>query len=323
MNRTAIRSATCAVLLLAGSWAPSLVRAQSGSAGTLAENPAASDNAIGDTGAVRQVATAAPAADSLPKPIFLASFDGTPNAQVARGDGRLRMATTTDRQTLLEDWTGRHLSVAAGEGRYGDALRFTAKAKEVPFYQGIESGYSPQNWSGTVSMWLKLDPNKDLEPGYCDPLQITERAWNDGAFFVDFDKELPRDFRLGVFADLKFWNPNNTAWEALPVAQRPMVVVKQPPFASDQWTHVCFTWSDVNSASGSESRADFYLNGQHQGTLQRPLKFTWDKERAAMMLGINYIGLMDELSIFSTPLDASQVQQLFQLEGGLQTLLVQ
>ena len=283
---------------------------------TPADNTAANSNAAAST-----VAIAAPAAVSLPKPTFLASFDGTTTAQVARGDGRLRMATDMERKTLLDDWTGRHLAIAAGEGRYGDALRFTAKVKELPFYQGSESGYSAQNWSGTVSMWLKLDPNKDLEPGFCDPLQITERAWNDGAFFVDFDKELPRDFRLGVFADLSFWNPANTAWEALPVAERPMVVVKQPPFASDQWTHVCFTWSNINSNTDAASQADFYLNGKHQGTHRRPLKFTWDKERAAVMLGINYIGLMDELSIFSTPLAASQVQQLFQLEGGLQTLL--
>lgn len=318
MNQTAIGFAACAVLLVASYWAPSLVKAQTGSTGSIADTTAASH-----TVAARMVAIATPAVVGLPKPTFLASFDGTTTAQVAHGDGRLRLATDMERQTVLDDWKGRHLALAAGAGRYGDALRFTAKAKEVAFYQGSESGYSAQNWSGTVSLWLKLDPNKDLEPGFCDPLQITERAWNDAAFFVDFDKELPRDFRLGVFADLSFWNPANTPWEALPVAERPMVVVKQPPFASDQWTHVCFTWSNINSTTDAVSRADFYLNGQHQGTYRRPLKFTWDKERAAVMLGINYIGLLDELSIFSTPLDAAQVQQLFQLEGGLQTLLVQ
>ena len=42
-----------------------------------------------------------------------------------------------------------------------------------------------------------------LEPGFCDPVQITPRAWNDAAFFVEFEKRpesIP--FRLGVYADL-------------------------------------------------------------------------------------------------------------------------
>ena len=32
--------------------------------------------------------------------------------------------------------------------------------------------YNDRNWSATVSVWLRLDPDKDLEPGYCDPVQI-------------------------------------------------------------------------------------------------------------------------------------------------------
>jgi len=250
---------------------------------------------------------------SLPKPIFHATFDGTTAAQVSVGDGKLRIASGMDRKTLLDAALPSHVMVAKGAGRSGDALKFTAKAKEVPFYEGIECGYQAENWSGSVSVWLKLDPNKDLEPGFCDPLQLTERAWNDAAFFVDFDKDLPRDFRLGVFSDTKFWNPQELAWEVVPVAERPMVVVKQPPFSSSQWTHVCFTWTGVNAANGGAARSDFYLNGQHQGSYQKPLKFTWDPKQAALMLGLNYIGLMDDLQVFATALEANQVRQLYGL----------
>ncbi len=252
----------------------------------------------------------------IPQPIFHASFDDTTDANLSTGDGRLRIASSIDRQELLDDITLARISIAKGAGRYGDALRFAAKTKEMVFYEGSEIGYRSQDWSGSVSVWLKLDPNKDLEPGFCDPLQITERAWNDAAFFVDFDKELPRDFRLGVFADLKAWNPQEIDWEKIPVAERPMVVVKYPPFSSKDWTHVCFTWSDVNSTQGLTSQSDLYLNGQHHGTYQRPLKFTWDPQQAAIMLGLNYIGLMDDLMVFPVALTAPQVTQLFQHPVG-------
>lgn len=258
------------------------------------------------------------ATDNMPQPIFHASFDATTDANLSTGDGRLRIAEKSDRKQLLDDLGRAKISIAKGEGRFGDALRFAAKTEETVFYEGSEMGYRAQDWSGTVSVWLKLDPNKDLEPGYCDPLQITERAWNDAAFFVDFDKDLPRDFRLGAFADLKFWNPRDLPWESIAVADRPMVVVKKPPFSSGDWTHVCFTWSDVNSTKGGVARSDLYLNGQHQGTYRRPLKFSWDPQQAAIMLGLNYIGLMDDLLIFDSALTAQQVNRLFDHPlGGL------
>jgi len=30
-----------------------------------------------------------------------------------------------------------------------------------------------------------LSPPTDLAPGFCDPIRITPREWNDRAFFVD------------------------------------------------------------------------------------------------------------------------------------------
>ena len=75
--------------------------------------------------------------------------------------------------------------------------------------------YAKSNWSGAVSFWLRLDPDTDLEAGYCDPLQNTPREWNDAAFWVDFSKdERPRHFRLGApvvgcgrLADTRFSQP--------------------------------------------------------------------------------------------------------------------
>ena len=101
------------------------------------------------------------------------------------------------------------VEIARGKGRHGDALWFRKKSSSAVFFRAAENmPYRKSDWSGTISFWLSLDPDKDLEPGYTDPLQITERAWNDAAIWVDFSDKDPRHLRLGAFADLKVWNPS-------------------------------------------------------------------------------------------------------------------
>ena len=187
--------------------------------------------------------------------IFHASFDDVTDANLSTGDGWIQTAESLDRKQVRPQNRIESTRIAKGAGRYGDALQFTANSKQVLFYEGQECGYRAEDWSGTVSLWLKLDPDKDLQPGFCDPLQITQRGWNDAAFFIDFDKDLPRDFRLGVFPDYATWNPKDTEWDDIPPAKRPMVTVKQPPFSAQDWTHVCFTWDGVNAVDGAAAKA--------------------------------------------------------------------
>lgn len=246
---------------------------------------------------------------------FHSGFQGTADASRSSGDGKIYTAESTSRKNSQPGIGLDAVTIAEGAGVQGDALRFSAKTKEIVFYSTNEVNYRQQDWSGSVSLWLKLDPDQDLEPGFCDPIQITQRGWNDAALFVDFDKELPRDFRLGVFSDLDFWNPQGTEWEKIPVAERPMVVVKNPPFAADKWTHVCFTWENINASDGRDAVAKLYLDGVFKGAIQRPMKFTWEPDRVATMIGLSYIGLIDELKTFDRALTAEQVSRLFELRG--------
>ncbi len=248
---------------------------------------------------------------------FHATFDGTGDAKVASGDGRIYTADSLERKRLEPGISRSDVTIAKGAGKYGDCLRFADKAKQVILFSGEVMPYQAKDWSGTVSMWMRLNPDADLKPGYCDPLQITQFAWNNGAFFVDFDKDLPRDFRLGVFSDLKFWNPTNIAWEVLPIEKRPMVTVKKPPFSRDAWTHVLFTFSGVNDSNKRPGKATLYINGQSQGALEQPLQFTWDLKKSAIMLGIEYIGDIDDLMIFRRDLDAAEVKYLYALPNSL------
>ena len=157
--------------------------------------------------------------------------------------------------------------------------------------------FEPVNWTGTVSFWLSVDPKTDLEPGFCDPIQITPRAWNDGAFFVEFEKRpesIP--FRLGVYADLDVWNPEKRRFADIPAHERPLVTVQDPPFDRGKWTHVVFSFQNFNTGR-PDGVARLYLDGKPHGELSpRQQSFTWDPEKNTIALGLSYIGLFDELS---------------------------
>ena len=170
--------------------------------------------------------------------------------------------------------------------------------------------------------WLRLDPDKDLKPGYCDPIQITDKKWNDAAFFVDFTKDdKPRHFRLGLYSDFKVWNPKGLKFEEIPVADRPLSEeIARPPFGRDRWTHVLFTFSGLNTGK-ADGAGKLYLDAKPVARIRdRTLTFTWEPSRAAMMLGLNYIGLFDDLSIFDRALTEGEVARVYGLEGGIRSL---
>jgi hypothetical protein len=169
-----------------------------------------------------------------------------------------------------------------------------------------------------VSFWLSLDPDKDLAPGFSDPLQITARSWNDAALFVDFTRDdTPRHFRFAAFADLNVWNPSSLDWEEVAVDQRPMIDLADPPFSSGDWTHVAMTFDRFNTDL-EDGELTAYLNGVQVGTLSdREQTFTWEIEDAIIALGINYVGRFDDLAVFNRALTASEVAALYRLEGGI------
>jgi len=136
---------------------------------------------------------------------FHAGFEGNGDAVVAPGDKRIYTVESLARKQWTPGIARADVTIAKGEGVKGDCLRFGKKAPQVICFKGESMPYKAKGWSGTVSFWMRLDPDKDLQPGHCDPIQITQKAWDNGALWVDFDKDLPRDFRLGCFSDFVFF----------------------------------------------------------------------------------------------------------------------
>jgi hypothetical protein len=254
---------------------------------------------------------AAPVPNALRARLTLhASFDKGLDADLARGDGRIYSAPDYKQQGSAKPGPGdvdaaieKDAGIAGGH-----ALRFRSKNTRALFFRG-DRNVAPAG--GTFSFWLRLDPDKDLAPGFCDPVQITDKAYNDSAIWVDFTKdEVPRHFRLGVFGSLKAWNPDKSPDARNPVFLRRLVVVEKPPFTRETWTHVAITWAGLHREGAGS--ASLFLNGKRiapAGEIREA--FEWDPARLAIRLGVNYTGLMDEVAIFDRALSAKEINVLY------------
>lgn len=244
--------------------------------------------------------------------IFHASFESE-TAKVARGDARLYSAPNYKQQKEARPGLGAaaNAKLAAGEGRGGSgALKFTAKNENAVFYKADKNvAFDGKKWTGTISFFLKLDPERDLAPGFCDPIQVTDKAYNDSAIWVDFTKdEKPRHFRLGVFGELKGWNTSGQTTGENPLFNNRLVVVKRPPFTREKWTHVAITHEALGSGKG---KSTLYLDGVAMGTTPAIAEgFVWDPALGALRLGVNYVGLMDDVMVFDRALSAGEVKSL-------------
>ena len=246
---------------------------------------------------------------------FHASFDRGVDADFATGDRVVYSAETVAREKITRGLPSEGVRHLRQGGKFGGYLAFDKKIEAVVMYQGLDNIELADNAAVTVSFWMKLSPATDLPKGYVDPLQITDKKWNDASIFVDFTPDNPRQFRLGIFSDYRVWNPEDTPWDKVAEDDRPMIPVTQPPFKGESWTHVALTLEDVNAES--EGVAMLYLDGKQVGERKGPLEFTWDPQKVAIMIGIYYVGGFDELTIFDRALDDTEIAQLMKRQVGI------
>lgn len=260
---------------------------------------------------------------SLAKALTLySSFDNGSVADFALGDPNLySVPSRTARDSAQVGIYKEGVSIVKAQGLSGDALQYTMKSKGYIYYPSTNNiVYNQNNWSGAVSFWLNLDPATDLQPGYCDPIQITDVSYNDAAIWVDFTKENPRDFRLGVIGDKKIWKKDTTLSDNDdPLFIDQLRPVSNPPFAKGSWTHIVINFQGLNTAEG---KAAFYINGELKG-LRKDITdpFTWELENSNIYLGLSYIGLFDELSIYNKHLSKAEITALYNLKDGVKTIL--
>lgn len=256
---------------------------------------------------------------------FYVSFDKGTTADFALGDNNIYTANSTyvNSKRILEGtqvgMNNPDHRILEGKGQFGNAFEFGKKSDTVLFYKSKDNiAYNPQNWSGTISFWLSVDPSTDLD-GYTDPVQITDASYNDASIWVDFTDKDPRDFRLGVIGDKNVWTLDTLNSSSLVEFEKRLVSVKTPLFTRSTWTHILIVYDGLGTVN---SLASLYLNGKKIGSISGiDDPFTWELEKSNIFLGLNFTGLMDELSIFNKPLTDKQAMELYQLKGGIKSIL--
>lgn len=247
-----------------------------------------------------------------------ASFDKGLDADFSRGE---KACTYRTKQGAVPAVANEELKLVP-EGRFGGGLHFTKKGVTQPRYKGAGVvGYNDNSWSTTVSVWLRLDPDKDLAPGYCDPLQIVGDDTKKGFVFMEWSKdETPREFRFAIRPRIELWNPNNLDWAKMTDTQRPAVNLRRAPFSREAWTHAAFTVENVNDKTKKPS-GRLWLNGRQQGAIEGwDLTFGWNPDAVQLVLGASYVGHMDELAVFDRALTDAEVRQLHALKNGVREL---
>ncbi len=265
-------------------------------------------------GVIRHVlATEKPMNDELRKAVtFYASFDKELKADFAGGDREPWTRTgQLDKKNFVfeKGYPEKAFLIAADKGISGGALECVDVIPDngrVYFPAKGNLAYKKGGWGGTVSFWLKGDPNTMLKTGFCDPVQLTQKGANNGGIWCDFNDKKPRDFRMGVFPAV--------AEGVKPIAESdpkaPIVKTKSTVFKTDEWHHVALTWNNLDTGK-KDAHAVLYVDGKPIGELKDvELAMDWDIEKAGIYVGINFIGMMDEFALFGRALTEVEVKRL-------------
>jgi len=235
-----------------------------------------------------------------------ASFDDSMDADISRGDPAARMNAAVVRH----DPHG---------GRSGGALVFNARdhawAEDEFQYVARENfPYSESSFHGTISLWLRCDPDADLAPEFpVDPFHISRHA-SDASFYLDLTK--PNDWRYGSPRKLRFGYYNDSPEQNMFVGGH-LIVAGELGWHDRRWHHVVATWRNANSGL-ADGAAALYVDGRRRGTMDHyEHRLTWNLDSVMIGLGQRFVGSIDELLILDVALSAEQVQSLFQVEGKL------
>ena len=250
---------------------------------------------------------------------FHASFDKGFDADFSRGD---KAALSRSKQGTVPLAANDELKLVPDGGRFGGGLHFTKKGSTQPRFKGAGVlGYNATNWSASVSVWLKLDPDKDLAPGYCDPLQIVGDDTKKGFIFLEWSKdETPREFRFAIRPKIELWNPTGLDWAKMTDAQRPAVNLRRAPFSREAWTHAVFTLENLNDKA-KKPVGRLWLNGKLMGKIENwDLTLGWNPDAVQLVLGAAYVGHLDDLAVFNRALTDAEVTILHGLKAGVQEL---
>ncbi len=252
-----------------------------------------------------------------------ASFDEGLKADFGGGDltfsTRFNHPTEKGKFVVEKGIAGKAFRIAKGKGVRGGAMECVdvlPRNGRIFFPGKGNLAFKKGGWGGSVSVWIKTDPDKLLKTRFCDPIQIAQKGANDGGIWFDFNDAKPRDMRMGAFP-------------AVPVGKKgiseddpkaPMVWVKGVGFKAADWHHVVLAWKNFDTGK-PDALATLYVDGKRVGDVKgRAIGMEWDVDRTGIYVAVNYIGLLDELAVFDRALTAEDVARLHKAPGLLAPL---
>ena len=244
---------------------------------------------------------------------FYASFDESVKGDAGAGalDAGTRFPHSTEKgQFVFEKGIDATvLKVAKGKGVAGGALEATgppAKNGWLYFPAKGNLAYKKDGWSGSLSLWCNTDPNRLIKAQFCDPVQITQKGYDNGALWFDFNDAKPRALRFGAF-------PVRAAGQkAVPESDPkvPMVRAGAVDWKEGQWHHVVLTFQNLDTGK-PDAVTTLYIDGKRIGEVKdQAIAMGWDIEKAGVYLALGYIGLLDEFALFDRALTAEEVALL-------------
>jgi len=244
---------------------------------------------------------------------FYASFDETVKGDVGGGDlhAGTRFPHPTEKgQFLFEKGIDANvLKVAKGKGIAGGAFEATdvlPKNGRIFFRVKGNLAYKKDGWSGSASLWCNTDPNRLIKAKFCDPLQITENNYDNGALWFDFNDAKPRDLRFGAFTAL---SPGKKAI-AETDSKAPMIRMPRMGWKAGEWHHVVLTFQNLDTGKPDAVTA-LYIDGKRIGEVKnQAIAMGWDVEKAYVYLSLGYVGLLDEFALFDRALKPEDVALL-------------
>lgn len=209
---------------------------------------------------------------------FYASYEDGMDAAYARDDRRIYSAPSYDALDERGPWYwGQDVKLAYDLGISGHGLGFTGGLTQALFYTGAAN--LPWADGGALSVWLRPAEFSGA------PLAVTG------------DDPLAPAAAIDLASD-----PMQIVVRAI----QGEGAVEAPPA---EWLHVAV--SIAGSASGSQVMV--YVNGQESTSFDiADPDHSWDAARSAMRLGVNYVGLIDELATFDRALSAAEVRLLYE-----------
>lgn len=235
-----------------------------------------------------------------------ASFAASEHADFARGS----------KQAMLNPAVVRHDPQA---GRQGGAVVFSARdhgwaEDEFRFQAKDNFPYAAQGFEGTISLWLRGDPDAELHPDYpVDPFHISRHA-ADASFYLDLTR--PNDWRYGSPRKLRFGFYNDSPARSMFEGGH-LLVVGELGWSDGRWHHIVATWRNANSGQ-SDGYAEVFIDGVRRSWMEGySHQITWDMSNMTIGLGQRYVGAIDELLILDRSLDAEAVAELYGQPGTL------